>query len=91
MIEVATGLSDVEQQVDDEGPPDSEKHANLTVYTIACMAMVSLWPFMTSTSNWESGLALIFIQPSIWNAFEKTFDPSNVLKWHSNAIANVLH
>ena len=45
MIEVATGLSDVDQQVDDEGPPDSEKHANLTVHTIACMAMVSLWPF----------------------------------------------
>ena len=34
MIEVATGLSDVDQQVDDKGPLDSEKHANLTVYTI---------------------------------------------------------
>ena len=30
MIEVATGLSDVDQQVDDKGPLDSEKHTNLT-------------------------------------------------------------
>ena len=35
MIEVATGLSDVDQQVDDKGPLDREKHANQTVYTIA--------------------------------------------------------
>ena len=35
MIEVATGLSDVDQQVDNKEPLDSEQHANLTVYKIA--------------------------------------------------------
>ena len=35
MFEVATGLSDVDQQVDNKGPLGSEQHANLTVYTIA--------------------------------------------------------
>ena len=35
MIEVATGLSDVDQQVDNKGPLGGEQHANLTVYTSA--------------------------------------------------------
>ena len=35
VIEVATGLSDVDRQVDNKGPLDSQQHANLTVYTIA--------------------------------------------------------
>ena len=65
MIEMATGLSDVDQQVDDKGPLDSEKNANLTVYTIAW-----LWylygPFewllrFHQHINWELGLVIIFI------------------------------
>ena len=34
VIEVATGLSDVDRQVDNKGPLDSQQHANLTVYAI---------------------------------------------------------
>ena len=43
MIEVATGLSDVDRQVDNKGPLDSQQHANLTVHNRRAMA--SLWPF----------------------------------------------
>ena len=64
MIEVATGLSNVDQQVDDKGPLDSEKHANLTVHNR--LAMVSLCPFewllrFHQHINWGLGLAIIFI------------------------------
>ena len=64
MIEVATGLSDVDQQVDHKGALESAQHANLTVHNR--LAMVSLWPFEWLLSipqhiNWELGLAIIFI------------------------------
>ena len=64
MIEVATGLSDVDQQVDHKGPLDSEQHANLTVHNR--LAIVSLWLFewllrFHQHINWELGLAIIFI------------------------------
>ena len=55
MIEVATGLSDVDQQVDNKGPLDSEQHANLTVYTIGW-----LWylygPFMAFEVSHQLGV-----------------------------------
>ena len=61
MIEVATGLFDVDQKVDGKGPLDSEKHANLTVHNRPIM--VTLWPFewlwgfiSTSIGSWDMRL-----------------------------------
>ena len=65
-----TGISDVDQQVDNKGPLDSEQHAIVYKARFACvhnrLAMVSLWPFewllrFHQHINWELGLGITFI------------------------------